>query len=59
MAVRKKAALITSQFYFLVMQGTSTPAERVFSDMGTVLSKKRLAMTEENFEMLMFLSDCV
>ena len=42
---------------YLSVQGTSTPAERVMSDMGLILNKKRLAMTEENFRMVMYLGD--
>ena len=41
----------------LATQGTSTSAERVMSDMGTILNKKRLSMTDENFRMLMYLGD--
>ena len=42
---------------YLTVQGTSTPAERVMSDMGNILNKKRLAMTDRNFRMLMYLTD--
>ena len=42
---------------YLSVQGTSTPAERVMSDMGAILNKKRLSMTDENFSILMYLSD--
>ena len=42
---------------YLAVQGTSTPAERVMSDMGLILNKKRLAMTDQNFRMLMYLGD--
>ena len=42
---------------YLAVQGTSTPAERVMSDMGLILNKKRLAMTDEHFRMLMYLGD--
>ena len=42
---------------YLAVQGTSTPAERVMSDMGIILNKKRLAMTDEHFQMLMYLCD--
>ena len=42
---------------YLAIQGTSTPAERVMSDMGLILNKKRLAMTDEHFRMLMYLGD--
>ena len=44
---------------FLAVQGTSTPSERAFSAMNNILTKKRLAMKDENFSKLMFLSDCV
>ena len=43
--------------YFSI-QGTSTAAERVMSDMGLVLTKKRLRMKQDLFNALMFLSDC-
>ena len=42
---------------YLSVQGTSTPAERVMSDMGTILNKKRLSMNDESFRMLMYLGD--
>ena len=42
---------------YLSIQGTSTPSERVMSDMGIILNKKRLAMNDENFRMLMYLGD--
>ena len=42
---------------YLSIQGTSTPAERVMSDMGLILNKKRLSMSDENFRMLMYLGD--
>ena len=44
---------------YLSIQGTSTPAERVMSDMGIILNKKRLAMSDDNFRMLMYLGDSV
>ena len=43
--------------YFCVM-GTLTPAERVFSKMGRVLTKSRMSMKGDLFSSLMFLSDC-
>ena len=43
---------------YMAVMGTSTPAERVFSKMGRVLNKSRLAMKDELFSSLMFLSDC-
>ncbi len=33
---------------YLSIQGTSTPAERVMSDMGLILNKKRLSMSDDN-----------
>ena len=42
---------------YLSVQGTSTPSERVMSDMGLILNKKRLSMSDENFRMLMYLGD--
>ena len=42
---------------YLAVQGTSSPAERVMSDMGIILNKKRLAMTDENSRMLMYPTD--
>ena len=44
---------------YLCVQGTSTPAERVISRLGEVLSKKRLAMLGELFSKTMFLTDCM
>ena len=44
---------------YLAVSGTSTPAERVISRLGLVLSKRRLAMKGELFSKIMFLSDCV
>ena len=43
---------------YLCVMGTSIPAERVFSRMGRVLSKSRMAMSDKLFSTLMFLSDC-
>ena len=43
---------------YLCIMGTSTPAERVFSAMGRVLTKTRMRMSENMFSSLMFLSDC-
>lgn len=43
---------------YLSIQGTSTAAERVMSNMGNVLTKKRLSMKQDLFNALMFLSDC-
>ena len=36
---------------------TSTTAERVFSTLGLVLTKRRLSLTGENVNKLLFLSD--
>ena len=44
---------------YLSVQGTSTSAERVMSRMGIVLTKRRLSITGELFEKVMFLSDCL
>ena len=44
---------------YLAVSGTSTPAERVISRLGLVLSKRRLRMKGELFSKIMFLSDCV
>ena len=43
---------------YLSVMGTSTPAERVFSELGRVLEKRRLRMKDSLFSSLMFLSDC-
>ena len=43
---------------YLAVMGTSTPAERVFSQLGRVLEKRRLRMKDSLFSSLMFLSDC-
>ena len=44
---------------YLCVQGSSTPAKRVMSDMGSVLTKKRLAMSDELFSKIMYLGDCI
>ena len=44
---------------YLSVQGTSTPAERVMSRMGLILTKKRLNLTGDLFSKIMFLSDCM
>ena len=44
---------------YLSIQATSTPAERVMSDMGIVLEKKRQRMSAELFNEIMFLSDVI
>ena len=42
---------------YLSVQATSTPAERMMSRLGLILTKRRLAMTGDHFDMIMFLSD--
>ena len=44
---------------YLAVQGTSTPAERVMSRLGTVLTKRRQSLTGEIFSKMMFLSDVI
>ena len=44
---------------YLSVQGSSTPAERVMSDMGTILTKKRLSLSDDLFSEMMYLGDCV
>ena len=44
---------------YLTVQGTSTPAERVISRLGIVLSKSRQAMSGPMFSKIMFLTDVV
>ena len=39
------------------VMATSTTAERVFSTLGLVLTKRRLSLTGENVNKLLFLSD--
>ena len=43
---------------YLPVQGTSTPAERVMSKLGKILTKARMRMKSDLFNALMFLSDC-
>ena len=43
---------------YLAVMGTSIPAERLFSQLGRVLEKRRLRMKDSLFSSLMFLSDC-
>ena len=43
---------------YLAVQGTATPAERIMSRLGEILSKRRLAMKGELFSKIMFLTDC-
>ena len=42
---------------YLSVQGTSTPAERVISRLGNVLTKRRQRLSGEIFSKMMFLSD--
>ena len=42
---------------YLAVMATSTTAERVFSTLGLVLTKRRLSLTGENVNKLLFLSD--
>ena len=42
---------------YLAVQGTSTPAERVISRLGAVLTKRRQSLTGDMFSKIMFLSD--
>ena len=42
---------------YLSVQRTSTPAERVMSRMGLILTKKRLNLTGDLFSKIRFLSD--
>ena len=44
---------------YLTVQGTSTPAERVISRLGIVLSKSRQAMSGPMFSKIMFQTDIV
>ena len=39
-------------------ENNDNPAERVFSELGRVLEKRRLRMKDSLFSSLMFLSDC-
>ena len=42
---------------YLCIPATSVDAERAFSALGVLLTKKRLAMTSEHVEMQLFLKD--
>ena len=44
---------------YLAVQGTSTPAERVISRLGAVLTKRRQSLTGDIFSKMMFLSDSI
>ena len=43
---------------YLAVQGIATPAERIMSRLGEILSKRRLAMKGDLFSKIMFLTDC-
>ena len=42
---------------YMAVEGTSTPAERVISRLGAVLTKRRQSLTGDMFSKIMFLSD--
>ena len=44
---------------YLCIQVTSTAAERAFSMLGNILTKKRMLLSDEHVNMLSFLSDCI
>ena len=44
---------------YLCVQATSTAAERAMSLLGNLLTKKRLALSDENVNRLCYLSDCL
>ena len=44
---------------YLSVQATSTAAERAMSLLGNLLTKKRLALSDENVNRLCYLSDCL
>ena len=44
---------------YLCIQATSTTAERSFSLMGNILTKKRMSLTPSHVNMLAYLSDCL
>ena len=41
---------------YIAVQGTFTPAERVISRLGTILTKRRQRLTGEMFSKMMFLT---
>ena len=43
---------------YMVVQATSTAAERAMSKLGLILTKKRLSLDTDLFSNIMFLSDC-
>ena len=44
---------------YLSIQATSTAAERSFSLLGNILTKKRLSLSDQNVNILTYLSDCL
>ena len=44
---------------YLCIQATSTSAERAFSLMGNIVTKKRSRLLPEHVNMLAYLSDCI
>ena len=44
---------------YLCIQATSTAAERSFSLLGNILTKKRMSLSDENVNILTYLSDCL
>ena len=44
---------------YLCIQATSTAAERAFSLLGNILTKKRMTLSDANVNILTFLSDCI
>ncbi len=52
---QKYKRLVRLAMKYLVIPGTSVPSERVFSDAGNVLTKKRSCLKDENVQMLVCL----
>ena len=44
---------------YLSVQATSTAAERVFSTLGNMVTKKRNMLSDEHVEKLSYLKDCI
>ena len=44
---------------YLPIQATSTSAERMFSLLGNIITRKRTSMSDQTVNMLSFLSDCI
>ena len=44
---------------YLCIQATSTAAERSFSLLGNILTKKRMSLSDQNVNILTYLSDCL